>query len=646
MKVLVVCDVLGQENNGTTIAAMNLIRYLRSKGDEVRILCADQDKKGVEDYYVVPNLYLGLLVKYLLKKNNVTLSLPVKKVILKALDGVDIVHVMIPFPLGVKTAKLARKKGIPVTAGFHCQAENFSVHLSMMNCSIVNRLVYKNYYKKLYSKVNAIHYPTEFIRNVFESTVKHKTNAYVISNGVNSIYKKQEIKERKPEYQGKFNILFIGRISKEKSHHLLIKAVAESKHKDDIQLIFAGQGPREKEVMNLAKKCKINTPLMKFFSRKDLVETINSCDLYVHPAEIEIEAISCLEAISCGLVPVINSSPRSATKAFALDEKNLFDFNDPKDLARKIDYWIEHEEEKKQRSNEYLGFVDKFDHTRCMEEMRHMLEETIANYRGNKKTYFYHDEIHDDFAGTNIKTIKIPDNYKYIHKNPFYKVGEFFINLIAIPLVYLILKVWYLQKVKNKSVLKEAKKQGYFLYMNHTNYMLDAYNPPVYAFPRRAKIIVNPDAISIKGIGTIVKMLGAIPVPTSLATFKSFKSSIKTFIDKKQVVAIYPEAHIWPYYTDIRPFGNESFHYPVDANAPSFTLTNIYVKRRFSKRPKVVSYFDGPFYPDTSLPRNERIKKLRDEIYESMKKQIESHPKYKYCEYVYVSDPNRVTKSK
>lgn len=42
MKIVVVCDVLGEENNGTTIAAMNLIRHLKSQGHEVRILCADQ----------------------------------------------------------------------------------------------------------------------------------------------------------------------------------------------------------------------------------------------------------------------------------------------------------------------------------------------------------------------------------------------------------------------------------------------------------------------------------------------------------------------------------------------------------------------------------------------------------------------------
>lgn len=35
MIVAVICDVLGEENNGTTIAAMNLIRTLRAKGHQV-----------------------------------------------------------------------------------------------------------------------------------------------------------------------------------------------------------------------------------------------------------------------------------------------------------------------------------------------------------------------------------------------------------------------------------------------------------------------------------------------------------------------------------------------------------------------------------------------------------------------------------
>ena len=112
MKITVVCDVLGESNNGTTIAAFNLINYLRKKGHEVRILCADADKKGQDGYFVVPTLNLGIFNGYV-AKNGVTLAKADKTVIESAIDGVDVVHVMLPFFLGQATAKIAKERGVP-----------------------------------------------------------------------------------------------------------------------------------------------------------------------------------------------------------------------------------------------------------------------------------------------------------------------------------------------------------------------------------------------------------------------------------------------------------------------------------------------------------------------------------------------------
>ena len=61
MKILVVCDVLGEENNGTTVVTMNLIRHLK-KNNEVRVLCCDKTKMGKEGYYIAPVLNLGFLI--------------------------------------------------------------------------------------------------------------------------------------------------------------------------------------------------------------------------------------------------------------------------------------------------------------------------------------------------------------------------------------------------------------------------------------------------------------------------------------------------------------------------------------------------------------------------------------------------------
>ena len=41
MNITVVCDVLGEANNGTTLAALNLINSLKQKGHKVNVICPD-----------------------------------------------------------------------------------------------------------------------------------------------------------------------------------------------------------------------------------------------------------------------------------------------------------------------------------------------------------------------------------------------------------------------------------------------------------------------------------------------------------------------------------------------------------------------------------------------------------------------------
>ena len=86
---------------------------------------------------------------------------------------------------------------------------------------------------------------------------------------------------------------------------------------------------------------------------------------------------------------------------------------------------------------------------------------------------------------------------------------------------------------------------------------------------------------------------------------------------KKNIVTIYPEAHIWPYYTDIRNFKDASFRYPVKYDKPVFCFTNTYQKRR-GKHIRMVTYVEGPFFPDNTLSIKDRKKDLRGILTEKM----------------------------
>ena len=374
MTITIVCDVLGEPNNGTTIAAMNLIGHLRRQGHEVRIVCADQDRRGEKDVYVVPVRSLWPLNNYI-AKNDVVLAKPDAAVVARALEGCDLVHVMIGFPLARMAAKMAWEKGIPVTGGFHAMAENFSTHIFMQQSSLVNRLTYR-YYSLTYRYCSAIHYPTRFLRGFYENVVG-PTNGYVISNGVDADFRPRAA-VRPPEWRDRDVVLFTGRYSPEKSHRLLIEAAKRSARRDRLQLVFAGQGPLQEKMEKWCADLPVK-PVFGFHSRAEMVDLINMADLYVHPAEIEAEGIACLEAIACGLVPVISDSPRCATRTYALDEKNLFDHRSPEDLARKMDWWLEHPEERAQRGREYLAMArGELDRAVCMDRMERMMLEAAG----------------------------------------------------------------------------------------------------------------------------------------------------------------------------------------------------------------------------------------------------------------------------
>lgn len=379
MVITIVCDVLGKENNGTTIAAMNLIRFLKKQGHEVRILCGDQDKKNEENVFVVSNFNFGKMLNNYVDKVGVTLAKPDQKIIKSALKGADLVHIMVPLPLGLATIKVAKEMNLPVTAGFHMQAENLTCYLKMNKIKPLNKFVYKFIYKKMYKYVDGIHYPTAFIRGVFEKNIKHTTPGYVISNGVHDYVKKRDT-EKPEEYKDKIVILTTGRYAREKSQDILIKAIAKSQYRDRIQLILGGQGTKEKYYRKLAKKLPV-APVFKLFPRNELIDVLNYSDLYIHPAEVELEGIACLEAIACGKLTIVSDSKLSATREFAIDEKCVFKNRKPKDLTRVMDYWISHEDERKQYEQKYLESAKVFNQNECMKRMEQMMIEVYKNHK-------------------------------------------------------------------------------------------------------------------------------------------------------------------------------------------------------------------------------------------------------------------------
>ncbi len=139
----------------------------------------------------------------------------------------------------------------------------------------------------------------------------------LIYNGINL----NSIRKAKPSKQ-KFDILFVGRLIKEKNVKLIIKTV-----KDKYKVGIVGEGPDKKRLERLARKY----PNIKFLGRvPNVYSYMKSAKLFVFPSTREGFGIVVIEALACGLTTVVLDYPDSASKylvpeEFVANEKNLLE---------------------------------------------------------------------------------------------------------------------------------------------------------------------------------------------------------------------------------------------------------------------------------------------------------------------------------
>lgn len=151
-----------------------------------------------------------------------------------------------------------------------------------------------------------------------------------------------------------------------------------------------------------------------------------------------------------------------------------------------------------------------------------------------RKIIYYKDELNEEFSTAKITPRMIDENYKYIHKNPFWNICSYLLqNFISMPIKFLYAKIKFRIKYVGKEKFKKYKKEGYFIYCNHTQEFADTFIPSLANYPKRNYFIVNPENISMKFLKTIVEMLGAIPIPGDKKAMKNFLQVIEKRIKKR-----------------------------------------------------------------------------------------------------------------
>lgn len=244
-----------------------------------------------------------------------------------------------------------------------------------------------------------------------------------------------------------------------------------------------------------------------------------------------------------------------------------------------------------------------------------------------EKIYYYHN-LTDDLVESKQQDFSLSDDYKIIRQNSANKIIRTLATGFAFLFSYGIKRI----KVIGKEKLTPYQHQGYFVFANHTQPINDAFMPLTLLGSQQYYAIASQANWGIPFIGKYLLPYAGLPVGSDLKQAVKLLKALKTLIKQGKHIVVYPEAHVWPYYTDIRPFPATSMNFPVTFQTPSFVMTTTYQKRKHSKRPKIIVYIDGPFFTNQSHSKKQQQIQLHDVIDQQLKKRA-ALSNYSYYHY-------------
>ena len=249
-----------------------------------------------------------------------------------------------------------------------------------------------------------------------------------------------------------------------------------------------------------------------------------------------------------------------------------------------------------------------------------------------KKQVQYYKTFEDDFVASSDQDYTLPDDYVWVRDSKGGRLARAVLYAVGYLFALLYGKFRLHLKIVRAVDLADYRDTGAIIYGNHTQPIGDAFIPGPVCAPKRFYTICGPANLGIPVLGRLLPWMGALPIPESISKMGDFLGAVQQRLKEKNCIIIYPEGHVWPYCTQIRPYPATAFDYAIKNDVPAFCMTITYQARRFSSRPKTTVYLDWPFYADKSLSKPAQKKKLRDEIYACMQRRS-AESTYEYIEY-------------
>ncbi len=217
------------------------------------------------------------------------------------------------------------------------------------------------------------------------------------------------------------------------------------------------------------------------------------------------------------------------------------------------------------------------------------------------------------------------EDYTYYDKSFWFRFKRYIMNVGLNLFGFLIVTLRHGLKIEGKKNIKKNKelfRNGAMTICNHV-FMWDYLCVLKAIRPRLQFHMAWP--VNFEGPNRhLIKLVGGVPIPSTRRAIVKFSHAIDDIIEDKKWLHIFPEASMWFYYPNIRPFKKGCFTYAVKHNKPIIPMAISYRRPRGlyklfkGKIPTVTLRIGTPILPDLNLEKNEAIDKLHKECYHSV----------------------------
>ena len=220
---------------------------------------------------------------------------------------------------------------------------------------------------------------------------------------------------------------------------------------------------------------------------------------------------------------------------------------------------------------------------------------------------------------------KIDKNYEYISKSKIFSMTSNIIYYgVAYPILKILMKLVYDLKIEGKENIENIKS-GAISVSNHVLFLDCAMIGLAYE-NRKIYYTTQEGSFKIPFVRKLIKLLRAIPIPESIENKKYFMKEIDKILQEGNIVHIYPEAALWPYYEKIRKFKNGAFDLAVRNNVPIIPIVCIFrepngIRKILKNKKDVTLKILEPINPQTEKKnRKEESEELKEKVFLEMKR--------------------------